>query len=219
MKYINSSIRVAVTQRVEYVESHGEIRDTIDQKLSQWLTQLGFLPFPVPNILAVVDADDTHQVTAQLMLRNWLEIIQPNALLLSGGNDIGECPERDATECFLLSCARDQKIPVLGICRGMQFMAVWAGGRLIQVENHIRTRHQLIIDKPNVDLPCDVNSFHQWGLDDCPPDFEVIARADDGVIEAIRHKQLPWEGWMWHPERESPFTHQDSERLKALLNG
>lgn len=219
MNDLNSSLKVAVTQRIESVESHGEIRDSMDQKLSQWLIQAGFLPFPVPNILAVVNADDTNQVAEQSRLRNWLEIIQPDAILLSGGNDIGECPERDATEYFLLSCARDKKIPVLGICRGLQFMAVWSGGRLFQVENHIRTRHQLIIDKPDVDLPCDVNSFHQWGLVDCPPDFQVIAHAEDGVIEAIRHKQLPWEGWMWHPERESPFTNQDSERLKALLNG
>ena len=40
---------------------------------------------------------------------------------------------------------------------------------------------------------------------------------EHGVIEAIRHATLPWEGWMWHPEREPVLHRQDIERLKALF--
>jgi putative glutamine amidotransferase len=39
----------------------------------------------------------------------------------------------------------------------------------------------------------------------------------DGVIEAIRHEQFPWEGWMWHPEREEVFNMIDTLRMKRLL--
>ena len=40
---------------------------------------------------------------------------------------------------------------------------------------------------------------------------------EDGFIEAIAHRYLPWEGWMWHPERETPFLEQDTRRIKALF--
>ena len=36
-------------------------------------------------------------------------------------------------------------------------------------------------------------------------------------IEAMRHGTLPWEGWMWHPEREANFSPRDLARMKALL--
>ena len=91
---------------------------------------------PVPNALAVVHSEDTPQLNKQTMLNNWLELLHPDAFLLSGGNDIGEYPERDATEHYLLSWANKKILPVLGICRGLQIMAVWAGGQLIQIKDH-----------------------------------------------------------------------------------
>ena len=39
-----------------------------------------------------------------------------------------------------------------------------------------------------------------------------------GLSEAIRHDYLPWEGWMWHPEREKTFLMRDINRFKALLS-
>ena len=46
-----------------------------------------------------------------------------------------------------------------------------------------------------------VNSFHQYGFLKCPPFFKVLAKSNDGVIEAVSHEELNWEGWMWHPEK------------------
>ena len=63
----------------------------------------------------------------------------------------------------------------------------------------------VIISNSDINWPKEVNSFHDWGLDNCPPNFEIMARTNDGVIEAIKHKVLPWEGWMWHPERYKNF--------------
>jgi putative glutamine amidotransferase len=45
----------------------------------------------------------------------------------------------------------------------------------------------------------------------------VTAQAEDGEIESIKHSALQWEGWMWHPERETPFNPIDIDRLKALF--
>lgn len=210
-------IKVIVTQRIDYIENYGETRESTDQKLSEWLVQAGFLPVPISNKLVVIYGDKDTQVKKQLMLQNYLSAIKPNALILSGGNDIGEYPERDNTENFLLNWASDKKIPVLGICRGMQMMAIWAGGTLCRVKGHAGTRHQLNNCLLGENLPNEVNSYHDWGLIDCPSSYEIIAYSDDSVIEAIKHKKLLWEGWMWHPERETPFTDKDNKRLKALF--
>ena len=59
----------------------------------------------------------------------------------------------------------------------------------------------------------------QYGFYDCPSDYEVLSKSADGVIKAIRHLNLPWEGWMWHPEREEEYSTEDVERLQKLVEG
>lgn len=177
-----------------------ETRDALDQRLIAWIIGCGFTPVPVPNGLSE-------------SISNWLMKLQPAALVLSGGNDIGLCPERDETEMALLSHAKDLTLPVLGICRGMQIMAHWAGATLHPVTGHVRARHQL-----TGQIFTEVNSYHYHALSDCPSDFEVIALSEDGEIEAIRHLLLPWEGWMWHPEREPDFLQHDIQRIKDLFS-
>ena len=208
-----SKILVGITQRIDSVAGRAELRDALDQRLVQWLVSVGFLPVVVPNTLSGTD----HP--SEPTLENWLQIVQPVALVLSGGNDIGEYPARDATERYLLTWAEKKQIPVLGICRGLQMMAVWAGIDLVKKEGHVGSRHQLVVPDRKVEWPANVNSYHDWGLSSCPDGFEIAARAEDGSIEAIKHITLPWEGWMWHPEREAPFSPQDIKRLKRLFSG
>ena len=204
---------MAITQRIDSVAGRAELRDALDQRLVQWLVHAGFLPVLVPNTLSA-----TGHPSGQA-LESWLQVIQPGALILSGGNDIGEYPARDDTERYLLSWAETKRVPVLGICRGLQMMAVWAGVDLVKKEGHVGTRHQLVVHARKDEWPANVNSYHNWGLASCPAGFEVAAKAEDGSIEAIKHVELPWEGWMWHPEREAPFSPQDIKRLKRLFSG
>jgi gamma-glutamyl-gamma-aminobutyrate hydrolase PuuD len=185
----------------------------LDQRLVLWLVHAGFLPVAVPNTLS----DTGH--SSEQTLESWLQAIQPGALILSGGNDIGEYPARDATERYLLSWAEAKQMPVLGICRGLQMMAVWAGVDLVKKEGHVGTRHQLEVASWKDEWPANVNSYHNWVLSSCPEGFEVAALAEDSSIEAVKHATLPWEGWMWHPEREAPFSSQDTKRLKRLFSG
>jgi putative glutamine amidotransferase len=54
-------------------------------------------------------------------------------------------------------------------------------------------------------------------LKECPKGFDIMARSEDGNIEAIIHKDLPWEAWMCHPERESSFSEIDMKRFIRLV--
>jgi putative glutamine amidotransferase len=201
-------LKLVVSQRVDWVEARGETRDALDQHLVDWLLQVGVLAIPVPNVLQ-----------GEGVLVDWLASIAPQAVVLSGGNDIGSCPERDATETALLDYAGDHNLPLLGICRGMQMMACYAGAILQPVQGHAATRHSLRVATSFNSLPTEVNSYHGWALDGCPAGYEIIASASDGTLEAIRHRNRPWEGWMWHPERESPYSSTDVERARRVLQG
>jgi GMP synthase-like glutamine amidotransferase len=190
---------VAITQRVDVWADRGERRDALDQRLGRWVAEAGGVAVPVPN--------------DPVALPGWLAGLAPTMIMLSGGNDIGDAPERDAVESLLLAHARDAALPLLGLCRGMQMMAHWAGIGLVPVTGHVRTRHRLEAEG----WPAEVNSFHNFALALAPPGYDVILRAEDGAIEAIRHRTLPWEGWMWHPEREERFDPMDTARLSTLL--
>lgn len=200
-------VKIAVSQRMDVIGDRGEVRDALDGQLSRWLDHAGMLSFPVPNMLSSVF--------------DWLSMLEPDAIVLSGGNDIGAASKRDDTERNMLAFAGARKLPVLGICRGMQMMAVYAGGRLKSVDGHVRTRHMpLALHEVAVgEYPESVNSYHHWSLDGAPPGYRITATSSDGEIEAMRHQTLPWVGWMWHPEREIEFSAVDIAGIKRLVAG
>ncbi|TDR73537.1 gamma-glutamyl-gamma-aminobutyrate hydrolase family protein [Paludibacterium purpuratum] len=191
---------VAVSQRVDVYPERQERRDALDQALCAWLLAAGYLPVPVPN-LAKTPA-----------LHAWFSAVRPEAIVLSGGNDIGKCPDRDASEVFLLEQAQSLHLPLLGICRGMQMLAHWLGTELQPIDGHVRTRHQLYGE-----IEGEANSYHTIGVVGCPRDCRVLACSEDDRIEAVAHRSLPWEGWMWHPEREPIWAARDLERLRQLF--
>lgn len=198
---LNNGLRIGVTMRILETQGYYEPRDALAQEWGDFLNKA--LPhaawMPLPNLGA-------HSI--RLYCEKW----GINRLILTGGEDIGVSALRDETEHDLLLWAKDRSIPVLGVCRGMQMMAVYAGVSLISVEGHIRTRHLL-----QGDYVHEVNSFHQYALATCPVGFKVSARAEDGQIEAIYHAEYHWEGWMWHPEREASFNQNDIDQLQRLF--
>jgi putative glutamine amidotransferase len=124
---------------------------------------------------------------------------------------------RTATELTLARLCMDREIPILGICGGLQALAVAAGGTLVQ------DIHQSIPEALEHEQPTDpakawhpvrtqgslsvllgehlsVNSTHHQSVLD-PGPFSVTGRAPDGVIEALT---LPGHrfcvGVQWHPE-------------------
>ena len=200
---------VAVSQRVDRYLDREETRDSLDQRLYRFISSAGFFPVAVPNYLC---GSDTSQEKNCVHLSRWLEAINPKGFILSGGNDIGYSIERDHTETQLLDHASKCKLPVLGICRGMQMIGNWSGMDLKSVKEHSRTRHLLFGE-----ISGEVNSYHKFALASCPYGYKVIAHSEDREIEAIKSLCLPWEAWMWHPEREPQFVLRDLQRLRCLF--
>jgi len=90
------------------------------------------------------------------------------------------------------------------------------------VDGHVASRHALAVSVdtvPGLDDGMEVNSFHGWGVpeDGLGEALEVLARAPDGSIEALRHETLPWLGIMWHPEREHPFIDNDLRLIRTVF--
>ena len=190
--------RVVVSQRCDAVVGRDETRDALDIHLSALLWELNFLPVPMTS--AISDHEE------------YIQALMPDAVVLSGGSNIGQTVERDRLETALLLYATTNDLPVLGICRGMQMIGRFYGVRLNKVTGHVRTRHFL-----SGIITGEVNSYHDYSLTTCPDQFQVLAESQDRSIEAIRHLYLPWEGWMWHPEREVSFRSEDIERIKELF--
>jgi gamma-glutamyl-gamma-aminobutyrate hydrolase PuuD len=193
---------VAITQRVDAVPGRDERRDALDGNWNKLLHACDCLGVPMPN----------H---AQSAVALW-HAAHCEGLILSGGNDLaaygGDAPERDETEARLLDLAGAQAKPVLGVCRGMQFLVAHAGGKLHRVEHHVACRHKL-------DNGRDVNSYHGWAAQACPPDWTALAHSPDGALEMMRHGSRRWLGIMWHPERERPFAAEDLTLIGNWFHG
>lgn len=194
---------ILYTQRVEIVESYGERRDCADQNIPRFLEACGYLPVPVPNIRSIAG--------------NMLWQISPAGIVLTGGNSLvkygGNAPERDEMEKDMLQYALLHDIPVYGFCRGMQVIADYFGCVLEQVQGHVAVRHKITGKTGEME----VNSFHNQACVHAQPPLEILAQAEDGVIEAFCHKEKPVFATMWHPEREDPFRDTDIQSIRQLF--
>jgi len=141
-------------------------------------------------------------------VERYLDNFKIEGLILSGGNSLLDSALRDKQEHRLLEVAIKKKWPVLGICRGMQFINYYFGGGTGKVDGHARVFHNVVIAgtlwaralKKN---RIRVNSFHDNGVraDQISLKLEKIGYSEDDVVEALRHPELPIVGVQWHLER------------------
>ncbi|MCX6398428.1 MAG: gamma-glutamyl-gamma-aminobutyrate hydrolase family protein [Propionibacteriales bacterium] len=160
-----------------------------------------------------------------------------DGLVVGGGGDVdpvryggavddellwGVNPARDAIEEVALRAAFDGAVPVLAICRGMQFVNVALGGTLHA--DLTRDRPSDVVHRPgkelldrschDVDVDADtllsawmgrhgrvaVNSEHHQGLDVLAPGLRGVAHSRDGLVEAVELPGRQLVGVQWHPE-------------------
>ncbi len=154
-----------------------------------------------------------------------------HGFLIPGGNDIdasrwGEAnhpkavlqdPTRYEAEAALLAIL-DKDVPVLGICYGAQFLNVNFGGTLVQHlpdvvghETHAGGTLQEYELEPHSRLAeamggtkVQGKSYHHQAVGEPGENLRVVARNQDGTVEAVESTDRPWLiGVQWHPERTS----------------
>lgn len=162
---------------------------------------------------------------------------QASGLVLCGGVDVaperyGETvfndevevlPERDAMEWALVEGAREAKVPVWGVCRGIQMLNVFLGGSLwqdIPTQKPSDVPHSINLPKDHIahtvqvvrpEMPLGeilsretprVNSRHHQAIKRLADGLIPVAESPDGLIEAVILDRPDW--WVravqWHPE-------------------
>jgi putative glutamine amidotransferase len=158
------------------------------------------------------------------------------AVILSGGGNISrDFPSenfsnessdnidlnREIIEKSLINFSLRMSIPLIGICRGMQALGMFFGGKLSEVENHVNTRHTLQYYCPILkkEINRNVNSYHDFGfqMNSVPEIFQVNAKYLN-LVEQMVHKNEKMLGLMWHPEREAEFCKLDVELFRKFLS-
>jgi putative glutamine amidotransferase len=137
-----------------------------------------------------------------------------DSLLLCGGADLGKRPERDNNELEWFKQAYN-KMPILGICRGMQLANVALGGTLIKdlsINEEHNIDHRAITESKDstfhdvfliTEETITVNSRHHQSIDKLGAGLQVAGTSPDGVIEvALGNNMLLVQ---WHPEREEIY--------------
>ena len=204
--------------------------DLLPASYAQSVTAAGGVPVLIPP---VESADAARAVIARL-----------DGLIIAGGADLNPnlyrqpadasvtawYDDRDASEGWLLDAAADRKLPLLGICRGMQLMAVRAGGSLIQhvpdvvghdrhsgsasgfsqIEVSILPGHRISeLVAPTITVPC-----HHHQSVASHPGYLATAYSGDGILEAMEAPSDRFEvAVQWHPE-----TGADKALFDALVS-
>jgi putative glutamine amidotransferase len=181
------------------------------------------------------------------------EIDACDGVLFSGGGDIhpkfyggvdafartkNVNEHRDEFEFGVIDRALARKLPVLGVCRGLQSINVHFGGTLhCDLESdgfsqHTEldgkeNRHQVAIERPSMlgsilgTESGEVNSLHHQGVDAIGKELVISARSKDGVVEALEWADRAGKPFLmlvqWHPERMKDTSNPLAERIGRIF--
>ena len=119
-------------------------------------------------------------------------------------------------------------LPTLAICRGMQVLNVALGGTLVpdlpgSGVDHRSSVHDVVVDEGTwlhdvvgmTRIP--VSSYHHQALDVLGADLRVVARAEDGVVEAVEHATADVLAVQWHPEDLAATSPTDAALFADLV--
>jgi len=209
-----------VTQRVIENQSYPETRDALARDWPDWIASVA----PAAAILPVPNRPEG--------VAEWWAATVPEVLVLSGGNDWGEAPERDETERQLLQSAESAGVPILAVCRGLHVLNMCFGGTIVTdlssvaPEGHVNNDHAITLQHSAATALAGgpvvtVNSYHYQGVrtDGLANGFKVFALADGEIVEGMFHETKPILAIQWHPERASPSAKFDRALALAIFSG
>ncbi|MDL4914819.1 MAG: gamma-glutamyl-gamma-aminobutyrate hydrolase [Enterobacterales bacterium endosymbiont of Blomia tropicalis] len=215
------------------IDKGGHPTQMVHNKYLDAVTLSGGVPLALPH----------HLIQTPHQLENAMAIL--DGVLLTGspsniepwhygeeGKEQHADPGRDRLAFSLITHAIGKKMPIFGICRGMQELVVANGGALYrQLSQHRQfQRHHEDLSQPldqqyapvheitiepdgllSTLLDCatlTVNSLHQQGIREPGPQLRIEARASDGLTEAVSLQHHPFAlavQWHpeWHPERSA----------------
>ena len=184
-------MKIITSLRITNLSERKEIRDSVDQNLLSILIDSNINPILIPNSYGL------NKNNKKLI--RYLKEIKPNGLLLTGGEDFPKNKLRYKLEKFLFDFFIKNKMPVFGICRGMQMIGVLNKVNLKRTKLKVRKKYSLKKGKYKVSARC----YFRWELDNIPKNYEKTFSSHNGSIWGIKHKNLRCEGVMFHPEREN----------------
>tara|TARA_Y100000590_G_C15723537_1_gene1014365 strand:+ start:1993 stop:2619 length:627 start_codon:yes stop_codon:yes gene_type:complete len=188
--------KIGISLRVGTIEEYNEKRDQISQEWIVLLQELDLIPILIPNNL--------------LDVKKFIKFLELDGIILSGGDNIGDFPERDETEKSIIEMAMNYSIPTLGVCRGMQIINDFFGGSVMRKcdKEHVNNEHIIkltnefsFIEKKSIV----VNSYHNNIIESNMLGENLITFAkheNDETVEGFTHSNYPIKGVMWHPERK-----------------
>ncbi len=157
------------------------------------------------------------------------------AIILSGGGSLSkEFPKRNLNntvinnidlnreeiEKTLIEFSLESNMPIIGVCRGMQALGMFFGGKLSKVNDHVNTRHTLSYYCPILESNINrtVNSYHNYSIKmhSIPDCFQANIDCMNAV-EQMTHDNNKMLGIMWHPERETKFSDLDIKLFRKFL--
>lgn len=147
--------------------------------------------------------------------------------------------QRDRFEFQLIDKALAQKIPLFGICRGMQVINVRLGGTLIadlqhdgfrkhetksgeeEVRHTIRVETGTLLEKIAEQSDGEVNSYHHQAVKNLADGLTVSSYSEDGVIESVEWKEPAGRPFLlavqWHPERMAGLRNPFAGKIAAAF--
>ena len=188
--------KIGITLRTVNASNYDEQRDALSQDWPPFLEKINLTPIFIPNSL--------DNIT------EFLDEIEVNGFILSGGDNVGENPLRDNTENKIIEFGIAHDLPVFGVCRGLQAINKFFNGSVVNSKDltHLGKPHLIKIVNKNflsfLDKSIQVNSYHNNVItgESLGENLQEFAITDfDNSIEGIMHKSKPIIGVMWHPER------------------
>jgi len=177
--------------------------DSFTYNLYQYLAELGAEPLVRRNDeITVAEAEALH----------------PTHLVLSPG----PCTPREAGVCVALIQELGPRIPTLGVCLGHQCIGVAFGGVVTRAPEPVHGKVSQISHRGagvfrGLPSPFAATRYHSLIVERAtlPPELEVTAETDDGLVMGLRHREYPIEGVQFHPE--SILTREGKRLLANFL--